>query len=60
MAKPEYISATEAAQLLGVSRMRVNQLLNDGKLDGLMVGGRWIVDAASVRRRKESLGDNRS
>jgi excisionase family DNA binding protein len=45
------VSATEAAELLGVSRMRVNQLLNDGKLDGFRVGKTWTVYRDSVERR---------
>lgn len=45
------ISATEAADMLNVSRMRVNQLLNEGKLDGYKVNGIWRVYRASVEKR---------
>ena len=45
------IGATEAADVLGVSRMRVNQLLNDGKLEGYRVNGIWRVYRASVEKR---------
>ena len=44
-------TATEAAGILGVSRMRVNQLINDGKLDAHKVGGRWMVYRHSVESR---------
>lgn len=44
-------SATEAAAILGVSRMRVNQLLNEGKLDGRKVGNAWQVYRRSVEDR---------
>ena len=44
-------SATEAAEILGVSRMRVNQLLNEGRLDGRKVGHAWQVYRYSVENR---------
>lgn len=44
-------TATEAAGILGVSRMRVNQLINEGKLDAHLVGGRWMVYRYSVESR---------
>lgn len=44
-------SATEAAAMLGVSRMRVNQLIHDGKLDARMVGNAWQVYRYSVEGR---------
>lgn len=45
------ISATEAAAELGVSRMRVNQLLNEGSLEGYKEGGTWRVYRHSVEDR---------
>lgn len=50
---PDVISATEAADMLGVTRMRVNQLLNEGKLDGRKVGNAWQVYRYSVEDRME-------
>ena len=47
------VTATQAAEMLGVSRMRVNQLLNDGKLDAMKVGGKWMVERESVLERLE-------
>jgi excisionase family DNA binding protein len=49
-------SATEAAEILGVSRMRVNQLLNEGKLEGRKIGNAWQVYRYSVENR---LQENR-
>ena len=48
------VSVQEAADLLGVNRQRVHQLLDGGKLEGAKVGGTWIVDRASVDRRMNS------
>lgn len=48
----DFVSVRQAAQSLGVDGSRVRQLLHDGQLRGSMVGGRWIVDAGSVRDRK--------
>ena len=48
------IGATEAADVLGVSRMRVNQLLNDGKLEGYKANGTWRVYRRSVEDRLAS------
>lgn len=44
-------SATEAAEILGVSRMRVNQLIHDGQLDARKVGNAWQVYRYSVENR---------
>ena len=47
----ELCSATEAAEALGVSRMRVNQLINDGKLPAYKVGNAYVIDKADVERK---------
>ena len=55
-----FFSATEAAEMLGVSRMRVNQLLNNGKLEGKMVDGTWRVYRYSVENRLEESMKHRA
>jgi hypothetical protein len=47
----EYMSITDAADALGLTRQRVHALLQGGKLTGRMVGGAWIVTRASVVHR---------
>lgn len=47
----EVVSATEAAEMLGVNRARVNQLLNSGQLEGCKVGNTWQVYRYSVEAR---------
>jgi hypothetical protein len=42
------ITTSEAAALLHLSSRRVRQLLTAGLLFGQVVGGRWMVDPASV------------
>lgn len=51
MPPTDYMSATEASDALGVSRMRINQLVNSGQLNGRMVGNAWIVARGSVENR---------
>lgn len=48
-----YLSVTEAAEVLGVSRQRVVELIKLGLLDADRVGAHWILDEQSVRKRKE-------
>lgn len=43
----------EAAGMLGISRQRVHQLIQDGKLDGRKVGKTWYVYRHSVENRME-------
>ena len=49
------ISTAEAADLLGVTPQRVTQLIRNNQLDGTMIGGRWLVDRASVEARRSSV-----
>lgn len=48
----DFVSVRQAAESLGVDDSRVRQLLHEGRLQGSMVGGRWLVDARSVQDRK--------
>lgn len=51
MTDPEYISTTEAARRLGVSRPWVTVLINRGELEGYKINPRaWLVSLASVER----------
>ena len=46
----DYYTPPDAAQALGLSRRRVNQLLNEGILEGKQLDNRrWIIPAASVK-----------
>ena len=45
------VSATEAAEMLGVSKGRVSTLVKEGKLDTVLVDGRSRVTIASVNAR---------
>jgi excisionase family DNA binding protein len=49
------ISRTDAAQLLGVSKERVGQLIKQGDIRGEKVDGKWLVDRASVEARAERI-----
>jgi len=47
------LTGGEAAQLLGVSRQRVNQLAHDGKIPARQIAGRyWIFRRADVEAHK--------
>lgn len=50
-----FISTSEAADLLGVTPQRVTQLIRNNQLDGMMIGGRWLVDRVSVEARRSSV-----
>jgi len=47
----EWISTSEAAEILGVSRIRVNQLIKEGQLVAERVGNRYCIEKASVEER---------
>jgi excisionase family DNA binding protein len=49
MTEADYYTPPQAARILGLSRRRVTQMLNDGGLDGEKLGnGRWRISAAAV------------
>ncbi len=41
---PEYLSAKEAAALLGISNLRMYRGLANKTLPGIRIGGRWRID----------------
>jgi excisionase family DNA binding protein len=45
------LTVTEAAIELGIDYDFTLRLLRVGKLKGKKVGNKWVVDAASVKRR---------
>ena len=47
------LSATEAAEMLGITRQRVLVLLITGKLEGVKVGNVWIVYRDGVEKRMQ-------
>ncbi len=49
MAEQDYYSPPQAARVLGLSRRRVTQILNEGQLEGeKLKNGRWRIPANSV------------
>ena len=42
------VSVPQAAQIMGVSVARARRLAADGRLHARLVGGRWLIDAASL------------
>jgi excisionase family DNA binding protein len=49
MEEKEYYTPPQAARVLGLSRRRVTQILNDGRLEGeKLANGRWKISANSV------------
>lgn len=46
----------QAAAILGISKGRITQLVNESKLDSRDVGGRRFIKLASVEKRKINLG----
>ena len=54
----DYVSVTEAAEMLEVTRQRVLAMVNNGKLNGLKVGNTWVVRRASVNKRMHGTRQN--
>lgn len=52
MTLPALMTVTDAATALGVTRTRVQQLIDQGKLTARKVGNAWILLSASVAARK--------
>jgi excisionase family DNA binding protein len=50
------VSTTEAAELLGVSRQRVLQLVTSGQLPATKVGDTWVLPRAAVAARAAARG----
>lgn len=48
MADEEYISTTDAAEKLGITRQRVLQLIDDGRLDAKKFAGVYMIRRASL------------
>jgi len=48
----EYVSTNEAAKILQLTQRRVNQAIQEKRLDAVKVGGRWLVKRESLYRYK--------
>ena len=46
-----WISVAEAAEILGVHRNRVLQLVSNGLVDGQKIGNTWIICRTSIESR---------
>ena len=51
---PEFLPVLGAARELHVSASRVRALLASGELDGIKLGGRWLVSQSAVRERRNA------
>lgn len=54
MSQPQFLSVPDAALALEVNPSRVRALLASGQLEGLKVGGRWLVPWAGIWERQDS------
>lgn len=45
----DWLSAQEAAELLGLSRPRIHQLVSEGSLEGIRIAGRLLVSRHSLQ-----------
>ena len=48
MTKKTYFTASEAMEILGVSRPTLYKMLADGRLEGALIGGKWKIDPLSI------------
>ncbi len=54
MVTTEYVDASEASRMLGISRQRTCELCRDGQLKAERKAGAWIIEKSSVIERIES------
>ena len=47
---------SDAAEMLGVSRVRVHQLIKSGHLEAVKIGKQYFVDSLSLQERIERIG----
>lgn len=54
----KFLSVTEAARKIGLSRQRILAIIHDGsgRLNAEKIGGVWIIPAGDVERFIESRG----
>ena len=50
----DYLLVSQVSERLGVSRSKVIDLINDGKLQGMREGRLWLIDELSVRNYARS------
>ena len=55
----DMVTTRDAANRLGISGRRVLELITQGDLDATLIGGRYLIDGASIIRR-EQLGGHGS
>ena len=48
MAISDYVATREAAKIVGLSRCRILQLVNDGRLPAAKVGGAYLFHRAAL------------
>jgi len=58
----KYLSASETAVILGLSKRRGNQLARGGKLEGIQIGNSNAIDPEAIQRnikgtKKKSNGN---
>jgi excisionase family DNA binding protein len=47
---------SDAAEMLGVSRVRVHQLIKSGHLEAVKIGKQYFVDSLSLQERIDRFG----
>lgn len=53
--KPIWITVSETADILGVTRQRVHQLLQSGGLTGTQSGRTWLISIRSIEARQAMM-----
>ncbi|MEY2943055.1 MAG: hypothetical protein RLY97_1069 [Pseudomonadota bacterium] len=46
---PKIISVKDVAEMISVSEQRIRELLKSGEIEGVQMGGQWLVDEASAK-----------
>lgn len=54
MAITDYVVTREAAEILGVCRQRIAQLVNDGRLPAVKIGGAYLFHRTALAQFAKS------
>jgi len=55
----DFVNQTDAAEILGISRMTIWQWIKAGRIQAVIVGGLRMIPRSEVERLKQEKGDEK-
>lgn len=55
----DFVNQTDAAEILGISRMMIWQWIKAGRIQAVIVGGLRMIPRSEVERLKQEKGDEK-